>query len=60
VGAGPTPCGGADRLDIGDCLVLVPSLDDLVRMKVDGVRPEDWVALHYLRAVRRRQAVAFR
>jgi hypothetical protein len=38
----------------------VPSLDDLVRMKVDGIRPEDWFALHYLRAVRKRQAVEFR
>jgi transcriptional regulator with XRE-family HTH domain len=51
---------GADRLDTGDGFVLVPSLDDLVRMKVDGFRPQDWIALHYLRAVRKRQAVEFR
>jgi hypothetical protein len=51
---------GADRLDIGDCFVLVPSLDDLVRMKVDGFQPQDWFALHYLRAVRKREAVELR
>jgi transcriptional regulator with XRE-family HTH domain len=51
---------GAERLDIGECFVLVPSLDDLVRMKVDGVRDEDRFALRYLRAVRKRQAVEFR
>jgi transcriptional regulator with XRE-family HTH domain len=49
--------GGAERLDIGDSIVLVPSLDDLVRMKVDGHRLEDWFALHYLRGVRKRVAV---
>ena len=51
---------GAGRLDIEDCSVLVASLDDLVRMKVDGVRSEDWFALRYLRAVRKRQAAAWR
>jgi hypothetical protein len=50
----------ADRMDVEDCTVLVPSLDDLVRMKVDGVRPQDWFALHSLRAVRKRQAVSWR
>jgi hypothetical protein len=51
---------GADRFDIGDCYVLVPSLDDLVLMKVDGIGEQDWFSLHYLQAVRKRQAVAAR
>jgi hypothetical protein len=51
---------GADRFDIGDCFVLVPSLDDLVRTKVDGVGEHDRFALDYLRAVRKRQGVALR
>jgi transcriptional regulator with XRE-family HTH domain len=50
---------GADRLDIGDCFVLVPSLDDLVRMKVDGGQ-HDRLALRSLRATRKRQAAASR
>jgi hypothetical protein len=29
-------------------------------MKVDGVRSQDWFALNYLRAVRKRQAVPLR
>ena len=47
---------GADRLDVDDCTVVVPSVDDLVRMKADTVRERDRLALDSLRAARRRQA----
>ena len=49
-----------DRDQLDDCTVLVPSLDDLVRMKVDGTRREDWFAMHHLRAVRKREAFSWR